>query len=454
MSQLSDFSPRLCGEIFTVTYYAIPMPTRTLAWIVFFVLLTALAFRVQGLYARASTDAVTREQFAYRQVRETIRDRYVNPVDDKKLFYGAMEGMVSTLDPNSHFISPEDFEAQDAHITGVMEGVGMEIDQDTRGIFVITPWRGTPAFEHGVLPGDRLLKIDDISTVGMDSDEARRRIVGTAGTVVKLALLHEGGKNPVELLLTRAPIVAPSIQVAEILNAEWVPDPALKIGYVLIAQFQSHTPDDLDAALKKLEGQGMQALILDLRQNRGGMLDTATGVAELFLKDGLIVTVSERSEHSGRITEELHTSSGKRTHPDYPIVVLVDSISASASEIVSGALRERGRATLVGGRTYGKFSVQTIIHLTLPGTGMAALKLTTGRYKTPVGKCIDGEGIVPDVIVPSTAEQQKALVLYRNQRHIRDNNPRKSDPEAPPRRETFVDLQLKKAVETIMGKMK
>ena len=432
------------------------MPTRTLAWLALLVVLAALGFRLQGIYTRGSSDALLQEQLAYRQIRETIRDRYVTPPDEKsgkKLFYGAVDGMVGTLDPHSQFIPPEENDAQDARVTGEIEGVGMEIDQDARGIFVVTPWLGTPAYENGVLPGDRLLKIDGVSTQGMDSDEARRRITGEAESIVHLTLLHEGETASIELALKRAPIVAQSIHVAEILGSEWVgSEPGKKVGYVQIVQFQRHTPADLDADLKKLEAQGMDALILDLRLNRGGMLDAATGVSELFLKDGLIVSVFERSERSGRVTQEDHVSSGTKTHPNYPVVVLVDSLSASASEIVSGALRERGRATLVGNRTYGKFSVQTIIHLNLNGMGAASLKLTTARYKTPTGKCIDGQGIVPDVLVPSTPEQQKALLISRNLRHIRDNNPRKNDPNYKPKPDPFVDQQLKKAIEVVLSK--
>ncbi len=429
------------------------MPSRTLAWIALVVLLLTLGLRLHALFSGSHVDELTREQATYRLVRETIRERYVNNVDDKvekKLFYGALEGMASQLDQHTQFIPPDEYEASDARITGEIEGVGMEIDQDSKGLFVVTPWMGTPAYERGVLPGDRLLMIDGVATQGMDSDEARKRITGKAGTEVKLTLLHEGDEKPVELVLLRAAIIAQSIQAAEILSTEWVPDPATKIGFVQIAQFQKHTAIDLDAALKKLEGQGMQALILDLRQNRGGMLDAATGVAELFLKDGPIVSVFEKGE-GGRINEEAHKSSGTKTHPECPLVILTDSLSASASEIVSGALRERGRATLVGGRTYGKFSVQTIIRIPMGGNeGLAALKLTTARYKTPTGKCIDGQGIVPDVLVPSTAEQQKALLIYRNQRHLQDNNPRHTAPKPG----AFVDTQLKKAVEVILTKVK
>jgi carboxyl-terminal processing protease len=428
------------------------MPSRTLAWIVLVLLLLAVGLRLQALFSTDSVDTLTREQNAYRLVHETIRERYVSDhVDEKKLFYGALEGMAGTLDQHTQFIPPDDYDASDARITGELEGVGMEIERDSRGIFVVTPWIGTPAYAHGVLPGDRLQKIDGISTQGMDVDEARKRITGKAGSEVRLTLLHEGEEAPVELALIRAAIVAQSIPAAEILSTEWVPDPNVKIGFIQIAQFQKHTAVELDADLKKLEALGMQALILDLRQNRGGMLDAATGVAELFLKDGPIVSVFERSEN-GRVTQEDHVSSGTKTHPDYPLVILTDALSASASEIVSGALRERGRAVLVGDRTYGKFSVQTIIRIPISDQEIGALKLTTARYRTPKGKCIDNQGIIPDFPVPSTPEQQKALLIYRNIRHLRDNNPRKNTPQTPAG--AFVDAQLKKAVEVVMGKLK
>jgi carboxyl-terminal processing protease len=443
------------------------MASRTLCWLLLFCLITSLALRTHGIIRPADTDTIYREQATYQHLREVIKERYVRDVDEKKLFYGALDGMCSSLDPHSRFFSPEEYEPFKTSTTGELEGVGIEIDyNEARGLTVVTPLQDTPAWLGGVLPGDKIVKINGTATEKMNSDEARLMIKGPPDTSVTLTLQHEGDDKTVEVTLKRAVISIKSVQVAEILGSDWVKAGDPKIGYVQVAQFQEKTAEDLDDALDKLEKDGMQALIIDLRQNPGGLLRTAEKVADLFLKDGLIVSVMGRSAEGVRPVEERYAEE-KGTHPDYPIVILIDSHSASASEIVSGCLKDRGRAVLVGDKSYGKFSVQEIIPVPLGIRGEGALKLTTARYKTPTGECIDGKGIVPDYLVPGSIEFQRGLVLDRLQRHLKDNNPvagrpvkdvhdlysKDEDGNETKKPEPFVDTQLKKAVEVAIQKV-
>jgi len=456
------------------------MQTRTLAWVTFFVLLAALTLRVKQLRPGEGV-TLQREQAAYQYVRDIIKDRYVREVDERKLFYGAMDGMASSLDPFSRFLSPEQFESLRTATTGLLEGVGIEWDSDAEGIVVLTPLQDSPAWFGGVYPGDRILKINGIAVDGQNLDDVTQRIRGPAGTKVKLTLQHKDSGVPVDVELERAVFEIPSIPVAEMVGVEWLGGKPHKLGYVQIAQFQENTTKDLDAALTELEGHGMQALILDLRQNPGGLLEAAEGVADLFLKDGEIVTVLNREARKAGSPGNVTYAKAEGTHPDYPVAVLVDGQSASAAEIVSGALKDRGRAVLVGDRTYGKFSVQDILRVELENWGESALKLTIARYKTPRSPCIDGQGLDPDLPVPFTSEQLRGMLNARRDRHVHDNDPRNKDSKdrsrnggkgpAPARRELiekieqekakakgegeapFVDLQMKKAIEWLTERL-
>jgi len=454
------------------------MSSRTLAWLALSALLLALALRVNEHLRSEDLDTLGREQAAYQHLREIILQHYVKPVEERKLFYDAMDGMASGLDPHSHFLPPELYESLKTATTGQFEGVGIELNPDeSLGLVVLTPLIGTPAFRGGVFPGDKILKIDGVATEGKSREECGRRIRGPVGTQVRLALLHEGETKPIEVTLTRAVNEIKSVPVAEMLGPEIVPpalplspsppregvggggkagEPAARIGYVEIAQFQQKSGPDVGSALKRLEKEGMQALVLDLRQNPGGLLEAAEQVADLFLKDGVIVSVITREAAGGAGPSRVRYATGEGTHPDYPLAVLVDAHSASASEVVAGALKDRGRAVLVGDKTYGKFSVQDVFRVPMGNWGESALKLTIARYKTPSSPCVDGQGIVPDYPVPLTLEQQRGLFRSRTKRHLQDNNPRpgRTSPQAAggvtEKEEPFVDPQLKKAVEVLL----
>jgi len=430
-----------------------------LAWLCFFALLAGLALRMHGQMQASESEKIAREQATYQTVRQLIRDNYVKEIDDKKLFYGAMAGMASSLDRHSQFMPPEDFEQLKTQTSGNYEGIGVEFDADeSNGLVVLTPLENSPAYRSGVLPGDRIVMIDGVSTVGMSREKVSRTIKGSSGTSVRLTLIHEGQTVPVDVILSRAMNELKSVQVAEMVSPPNLPAGATaKIGYAQISQFQERTGSDLDAALSSLESKGMQALVLDLRQNPGGLLLAAEQVADLFLKDGLIVTVITRAAATAKTKGSTKYAEEAGTHPGYPVAVLVDGNSASAAEVVAGALKDRGRAVLVGDRTYGKFSVQEVMHVPLGKWGESALKLTVARYQTPTSPCIDGQGIVPDYPVPFTIDQQRALQMSRVQRHVKDNDPRSAKENGrDPRKngessKPFDDLQLKKAVEVLLG---
>ena len=274
--------------------------------------------------------------------------------------------MAATLDAHSAFLPPDQYEDLRATTDGSFEGVGIEFD-DSNGLTVLTPLQGSPAYRCGILQGDRILTIDGVSTAGLDAEAARARIRGPLGTLVHLTVVHSGQTQPVEIAVERATVELKSIPVAELLRDQWLRAGVPPLGYVQVDHFQRNTGADLGASLTRLEQQGMQGLILDLRQNPGGALDAAEDVANLFISDGLIVSLISRTA-----PPENKNACGEGVHPNYPLVVLVDSRSASAAEIVAGALKDRGRAVLVGERTFGKFSVQNIIRFLLD-SGQAAL---------------------------------------------------------------------------------
>jgi carboxyl-terminal processing protease len=446
------------------------MPTRTLAWTAFLVLSLALALRLKPAQ-NGAVDDLQREQAAYHFIRDQIRDRYVREVDDRRLFYGAMDGMAQSLDPFSRFLAPEQYEMLRTATTGLLEGIGIEWDPEAEGFVVLTPLQDSPAWKGGVFPGDSIQRINGVETAGLSFEDVGKRIRGLAGTKIKLTIDRKGVEAPVDLELERAVFEIPSIPVAEFLPPATSPTTTgPRIGYVQIAQFQEHTASDLEKALNDMEGAGMKGLVLDLRQNPGGLLDAAERVADLFLKDGEIVTVINREARNSGSPGNVAYASEPGTHPDYPIAVLIDGQSASAAEIVSGALKDRGRAVLVGDRSYGKFSVQDIIRVPLGNWGESALKLTIARYKTPLSPCIDGQGLEPDLPVHFTNEQLRGLLIARRQRHVLDNDPRNSVSQersrngnggpAPSHRDTaaaapieFNDLQLRKAVEWISQRL-
>lgn len=378
-----------------------------------------------------------------------IRSEYVDQADPKKLMYGAMRGMCESLDDFSQFMDPDEYDDIQLETKGEFGGVGIEVGMRDGILTVIAPISGTPAEAAGIQSGDKIVKIDGKITRSVEMTDAIKQMRGKPGTMVTFTIWREKENKVFDVPLKRAMIVVHSVKKAAFVDG--------KIGYIKLAEFQENTPADLDAALKKLEAEGMDALILDLRNNPGGLLDTAVDVAERFLdKDATIVSIRSRDKEQ----DVTFKSGGRFAHLGYPVVVLVNGGSASAAEIVAGAVQDNKRALVLGTKSFGKASVQTVI----PLKDGSAVRLTTASYLTPSGKLIRGKGIVPDVVVekePSGKKEKKVDIFARLEGAKQDPAAEYAaaeddDGEAPsdeekPEEDAQKDNQLDAAIHVIKG---
>lgn len=319
----------------------------------------------------------------FSEVFDRIKNAYVEPVDDAKVLEDAIRGMITGLDPHSSYLEPEAFQELQEHTSGEFGGVGIEISLEDGFIRVIAPIDDTPAQKAGIKAGDLITRLDDVSVQNMGLDDAIARMRGKPGTPIVLTVLRQGEEKPLDIKMLRDVIKVTSIK-SKLLGED--------IAYIRITQFQGNTGDDLKKNLRNLQqDRELKGVVLDLRNNPGGVLQSAVEVVDAFIDSGMIVYTKGRLDSSD--TEFLAT---KNTEiGDVPMVVLINGGSASASEIVAGALQDHHRAVIMGTVSFGKGSVQTI----LPLTDSRALKLTTARYYTPSGRSIQAQGIVPDVVV-------------------------------------------------------
>ena len=339
----------------------------------------------------ADTKDVYKNIEIFTEVLRQIEKSYVEPQEPQELIYGAIKGMVHNLDPHSSFMTKEEYRELMLETKGSFTGIGVEITVKDNVLTVVSPIEGTPAYKVGMKAGDKIIKIENTRTKDMTMMEAVKKIRGPKGTKVNLTIMREGEAKPLELSITRG--VIPLISVRQYFLTP-------EIGYVRISNFQSKTVNDLSAALEEMEKEReIKGLVLDLRNNPGGLLSQAIEVSDLFLNSGLIVSTKGRIS-SQNITATAHTDKKSRT---YPIIALINSGSASAAEIVAGALQDNKRALVLGTRSFGKGSVQTILPLS-DGSG---LRLTTARYYTPSGKSIQSSGIVPDIELDFTPPNEK-----------------------------------------------
>jgi carboxyl-terminal processing protease len=323
----------------------------------------------------------------FAEVLASVENNYVEAIPEEQLVYGAIDGLVSKLDPHSVFLRPEVYRAMHDEAIGEFDGLGLEVTIEGDALVVVTPVADSPAERAGLHPGDKILSIDGESTRDLTLTDALQRMRGAPGTRVVLEIMREGFQAPLKLTLVRDRVRMQSV--------EWRPlDAARRIAYVRVKAFQDRTDralrKALDDARAAFKGE-LQGLVLDLRNNPGGLLQQAVRVSDLWLTQGVIVSVEGRS----RANVEIERAHEKDTEPGYPIVILVNKGTASASEIVAGALQDHGRCVLLGSTTFGKGSVQSIIELE-DGSG---LKLTVARYFTPKHRSIHGHGITPDVVV-------------------------------------------------------
>ncbi len=333
--------------------------------------------------ARTETQLPLDELRAFAGVLDTVRQDYVDPIKDQDLLENAVRGMLSNLDPHSAFLDAEAFQDLQIGTSGEFGGLGIEVGLENGFIKVIAPIDDTPAQRAGIRPGDLIIRLDDTSVKGMPLADAIQRMRGKPNTSITLTIIREGAPKPLTIKLTREVIQVRSVR-SRLLEPGF--------GYLRITQFQARTADNLRQAIQEIEQQNkgeLRGMVLDLRNNPGGVLNGAVDVADNFLEDGAIVETKGRGNGSDQVFKATPGDLLKGT----PLVVLVNGGSASASEIVAGALQDHRRALILGERTFGKGSVQTILPL---GNG-TALKLTTARYYTPNGRSIQAEGIMPDI---------------------------------------------------------
>jgi carboxyl-terminal processing protease len=348
------------------------------------ILLSVFSFNAYRSATAAGTDYESIELFT--DVLAIVKKSYVEDVDTKKLIYGAINGMLASLDPHSSFMPPETYKELKIDTKGEFGGLGIEISIKDGMLTVISPIEDTPAYRAGIKSGDQILKIDDRFTKDLSIMDAVKRMRGTKGSKVVLTIMREGFERPKEFPLIRDIIQVKSVKFKMLDDG---------YGYVRVAQFQEKTADDLQRALKSLNETAkgkLSGLILDLRNDPGGLLDQAVKVSEMFLDESKLIVYTEGREKDAQM--RFSSRKGEK-QPNYPIVVLINSGSASASEIVAGALQDHKRAVVMGVQSFGKGSVQTII----PLSDNSGLRLTTARYFTPSGRSIQAKGITPDIVV-------------------------------------------------------
>lgn len=320
------------------------------------------------------------------EVFERVRANYVDPVTDKELIEHALNGMLSNLDPHSSYLTEKDFGDMQVQTKGEFGGLGIEVTMENGFVKVVSPIDDTPAFKAGILAGDYITHIDDVAVMGMTLNDAVDKMRGKVGTSIKINVRREGVDGPLDFTLKRDVIRIKSVKHRIEQN---------NVGYIRVTTFNQNTVDGVEAAIadirKQVGDEKLIGYILDLRNNPGGLLDQAIGLSDLFLDKGEIVSTRGRNEED---TKRDNATPGDLAQGK-PVVVLINGGSASASEIVSGALQDHRRAILLGTKSFGKGSVQTVIPL--PGNG--AMRLTTARYYTPSGRSIQAKGIDPDIIV-------------------------------------------------------
>jgi carboxyl-terminal processing protease len=335
----------------------------------------------------------------FTQALELVKRHYVENPDNRELIQGAIKGMIASLDPHSSYMTERAFKEMNMDIKGEFQGVGIQIGIKNQQLTIIAPIEDTPGFRAGLAAADKILKINDEWTKDMTIEQAVDRMRGPKNTEVRLLIHREGWDKPREFKITRDVIKVVSVK-SEMLDSE--------IGYLKIVQFQGQTTEEVEKALKSLEAKGIKKLILDLRNDPGGLLDASVDVSGKFLpKESLVVYLQGRQ----KTDRKDFLTSGGNAHREFPMVVLVNTGSASASEIVAGALQDSKRAVIIGTQTFGKGSVQTVFPIENGG----GLRLTTAKYYTPSGRSIQNVGITPDIEVK--------LPTVKDAKDVKDGEP-------------------------------
>ncbi len=440
------------------------MSKKNLVWI--------LAVIILGLLFWYIPDTVNREREFYRvfaplaDIRAQVHKNYVEPVDDKKLLRGAIRGMIRQLDPFSRYIPPEQLKSFDQQTSGTIQGIGIFLEERDGALTVISPLEGSPAFRAGIQAGDQILRIDGRSTKSMSLPEAVSKLTGRAGSKVTVEIRHRNGKIETVSMI-RSIVEIHSVKgFVRKANGRWdyMIDRRRGIAYIRITGFLGNTASELDNAWHQLLGEKPKGLILDLRSNPGGLLRAAVDVANRFLDKGAIVSTKGRwqEEFTWKATPE-------NTYEPIPMVILINQYTASAAEIVSGALQVHKRATVIGVRSFGKGSVQTVIPLQ---NGYGAIKITTAYYYLPNGRNIHRRvnskvwGVDPDIKVALSSKEEIAMEISRRKADIilpslstsktaksgSKQSPQSADRYRPVH--VLIDRQLKRALEFLTDKIR
>src|SRR6266513_209347 len=398
-----------------------------------------------NVFAQEAPPGKTQEDNGYAQISifakalELVRQDYVdgNKTSYHDLMTAAMKGMLSSLDPHSQFMDSNDFRDMQDDTRSRFNGLGIEVSMKNGLPTVVTAMEDTPAAKVGILSGDQILRINGISTERMDLQDASNVLRGPAGRKVTLTLLRPSTKEIKDHILERAEIKVQSVKGAKLLDRELTGP--FKIGYIRLIQFNEPTSDELSKALDELQKQGMQALILDLRNNPGGLLNSAVDVCAQFLPPNTKVVSTQ-----GRVASQQRdytTPVTKKERPEFPMVVLVNEGSASGAEIVSGALKDLHRAIVVGETTFGKGSVQNVMQL----PDGSAVRFTTAKYYTPSKQVIQGNGVIPNIRVAMTAEEERSLFALRNAGNIKSEDEKNIVKSKDP--------QMRRAIDALKGVM-
>jgi carboxyl-terminal processing protease len=368
----------------------------------------AVGWKVLVSTASADSDDAGYENLTvFTRALQLIRQDYVDPnkISYKDLTYSALHGMLSALDPHSQFMEPSDYRGMRDETRSEFGGLGIVVSTKDGVLTVISPTEDSPGFRACILPGDQILRINGKTTEKMSLQDAIDLLRGEPGQKVTLTIYRPSSKQTRDYTLQRELIKVASVKDAKMLDQTLTGN--FKLGYVRITQFNEPTAQELDRKLNELRTQGMQALIIDLRYNPGGLLTSAVDVCGLFLPPKTMVVYTEGRDASQR--REYFTDKNAKQHENFPVVLLVNNGSASGAEIVAGALKDLNRAILVGETTFGKGSVQSVIQL----PDGSALRLTTAKYYTPGKQVIHEKGVTPNIRASLTSEQERALLLQR-----------------------------------------
>jgi carboxyl-terminal processing protease len=412
------------------------MRIRKILFISVLIVIIALSGITIGRWSVAQTnDSIYEDLRTFTEVFTTIKKHYVDEANSKELILSAIKGMVKSLDPHSAYLTPQEYKEFQTETKGEFGGIGIQIGIKDGALTVIAPIEDTPAWKAGIKAGDKIIKIDGQSTKDMNINDAVSRMRGPKGKTVTLTIQRDEWKEPKDITIIRDIIKIKSVKFKMIEN---------EIGYIKITQFQETTAHDLANALKTLKEKGMKSLILDLRNNPGGLLNIAVDVTEQFLPPKYLV-VSIKGKSGERM--DYYTEGLKPTYTDLPMIVIVNQGSASASEIVAGALQDWERSLILGIQTFGKGSVQSLI----PLSDGSALKLTTAKYYTPKGRSIHAVGINPDIVVKLETKNGREVPVIREkdlEQHLKGEKvePKETAPQEVDEKD---DNQLQRAIDIL-----